>query len=331
MEDSWRPSESEAGDGLFAIVERLEDRIELRHLEKLLQVRTDSEELGSASLVLRRRERADESAETGRIHDADSRAIDQKVDLPLFEQADDGPPEHRLGIADHEIALHGHDRDTPILCRAQFHRALCAELLRRARRNPAKPFPDRGSRGARVQKSDPVRLHRGDFARSTPGTPSAVMRLETCSHCARQTLFPSGEIAKVSAAQSGSKPAKGRRDGAVSRPGRNSWTKIPRRPFSSTDAKAMALPSGIQRARPEICSIRRVVDPRRIENGRSVPSEIRTTLTALSSVSRANVKRAYRPSGETSGHSARPEKSIASSLPSDRTFQMPNFFGFPDA
>src|ERR1017187_9950374 len=89
MEDSWRLSKSEAGDGLFAVVERLEDRIEPRHLEKLLQVGTDSEELGAASLVLRRRERADESAETRRIHDAQSRAIDQKVDLPLFEQADE--------------------------------------------------------------------------------------------------------------------------------------------------------------------------------------------------------------------------------------------------
>src|ERR1039457_1053704 len=141
MEDSWRLSKSEAGDGLFAVVERLEDRIEPRHLEKLLQVGTDSEELGAAPLILRRRESAHERAETARIHGAQTRAIDQKVDLPLFEEAHDGPLEHRLGIADQEIALHGHDRDAPILCRAQFHRALCPELLRRGRRNPARPFP----------------------------------------------------------------------------------------------------------------------------------------------------------------------------------------------
>src|ERR1700690_2474603 len=103
MEDSWRLSKSEAGDGLFAVVERLEDRIEPRHLEELLQVGTDSEELGAASLVLRRRESAHESAETGRINEAQTRAVDQKVDLPLFEQAHDRPLEHRLGIADHEI------------------------------------------------------------------------------------------------------------------------------------------------------------------------------------------------------------------------------------
>src|SRR5664279_1041003 len=138
--------DSEARDGPLAVVERLEDRIEPRDLEELLQVGTDSEELGAAPLVLRRRESTHERAETGRIHDSQTGAVDQKVDFPLFEQAHDGPLEHRLGIADHEIALHGHDRHTPILCRVQFHRALCPELLRRGRRNPAKPFPDGRSR-----------------------------------------------------------------------------------------------------------------------------------------------------------------------------------------
>src|ERR1019366_8534490 len=126
--------DSEARDGPLAVVERLEDRIEPRDLEELLQVGTDSEELGAAPLVLRRRESTHERAETGRIHDSQTGAVDQKVDFPLFEQAHDGPLEHRLGIADHEIALHGHDRHTPILCRVQFHRA----LPRASQKRPAK-------------------------------------------------------------------------------------------------------------------------------------------------------------------------------------------------
>ncbi len=44
-----------------------------------------------------------------------------------------------------------------------------------------------------------------------PARPSAVMMESVCSHSARQIREPSGEIAKVSVAQSASKPATGRR------------------------------------------------------------------------------------------------------------------------
>src|SRR5262249_7685810 len=50
-------------DRLRAVLEHLEDGVELRHLEQLPEVRSDREELRLPALVLRRRERADERAE----------------------------------------------------------------------------------------------------------------------------------------------------------------------------------------------------------------------------------------------------------------------------
>jgi len=76
------PRPSEAGDGLFPVVEHLEDRIELRQCEELLQIGADAEELRPAPLVLRRRQGAHEGAEAGRIDETEAGAVDEQVDLP---------------------------------------------------------------------------------------------------------------------------------------------------------------------------------------------------------------------------------------------------------
>ncbi len=58
--------------------------------------------------------------------------------------------------------------------------------------------------------------------RVTPGSGEATTMLESFSLTERTRDFPSGDTAKPSTPRSRSKPASGRRDGVVSRPGSKS-------------------------------------------------------------------------------------------------------------
>ena len=74
-----------------------------------------------AAIVLRRRERAHESAETGRIDVSQAGAIHDETHLPLLEEVAHGLLEESFRVPDDEVAQKRDERDTSVLEESEFH------------------------------------------------------------------------------------------------------------------------------------------------------------------------------------------------------------------
>src|SRR5438132_524422 len=128
----------EARDRGFLVLVKLEDRVELRHLEQLPDLGARVQELRLSPFLLGARQGADESTQAGAIQKTDAFQIDQEVHLSFLEQSDDGPLESGLGLSDHEIAVESQDGDPTVLRCPEVHSRgeLCPKRTKVQNRKP---------------------------------------------------------------------------------------------------------------------------------------------------------------------------------------------------